>query len=116
MKKFILSLLVILVLTSIFSISFAKTFSDVKGTKYEASVGVLTDLGIVSGYQDGTYKPNNTVTRAELAKLIIFSLGKEKTADALKGKTDFTDVVANSWASGYINCASSLGIIKGYPK
>lgn len=115
MKKFILSLSVILILTSVFSISFAKTFSDVKGTKYESSVGILTDLGIVNGYQDGTFKPNNTVTRAELAKLIIVSLGKEKTADALKGKTDFPDVVANSWASGYINCASSLGIIKGYP-
>ncbi len=115
MKRIFIILMVVLVIVSMFSISFAKTFADVKNTKYEKSVDLLSTLGIVDGYQDGTYKPNNTVTRAELAKLIIVTLGKEKTADALKGKTDYFDVVENSWASGYINCASDLGIIKGYP-
>ena len=115
MKKLLSCLLIILVLTLMFSFAYAKTLKDIEGTKYEASVNLLQELGIVDGYQDGTYKPNNTVTRAELAKLIIVSLGRESAADSLKGSTDYSDVVANSWASGYINCCNTLGIIKGYP-
>ena len=115
MKKLLSCLLIVLVITLMFSFAFAKTLKDVEGTKYEASVNLLQELGIVDGYQDGTYKPNNTVSRAELAKLIIVSLGRESAADSLKGSTDYSDVAANSWASGYINCCNSLGIIKGYP-
>ena len=115
MRKLFSCILVATMLVAMFSFCYAKTFSDVKNTKYDSSVTFLNTLGIVDGYQDGTFKPNNTVTRAELAKLIIVSLGKEKTADSLKGQTTYSDVASSSWASGYINCANSLAIIKGYP-
>lgn len=115
MKKLLGSILLLTLIVSMCSMAYAKTFSDVKNTKYATSVDILSTLKIVDGYQDGTFKPNNTITRAELSKLIIVSLGKEKTAESLKGSTSFNDVAANSWASGYINCASSLNIIKGYP-
>ena len=75
------------------SICFAADFSDIKSTKFEDSVNVLTRLSIVNGYEDGTYRPNNDVTRAEMAKLIIVMTGKDSVADSLKGKTQFSDVV-----------------------
>ncbi len=115
MKKLLL-ISTILIIVMMTSMSFAKTYSDVKNSKFEQAVDVLSTLEIINGYEDGTYKPGNTVTRAEMAKLIVVSLGKESTANSLKGDTTFSDVKANSWAAGYINCASSIGIIKGYPE
>ena len=109
----LLGLIAIIVITT--SICFAAEFSDIKGTKFEKSVNILVDLSIVNGYEDGTYRPNKDVTRAEMAKLIIVTLGKETSANSLKGKTQFPDVVEGGWASGFINCAVSQGIIKGYP-
>jgi hypothetical protein len=95
--------------------SFAKEFSDVKNTKFKEPVNILTTIGIIDGYSDGTYRPNNTVTRAEMAKLIIVSLGKEEASEALKNEAKFSDVKKGSWAAGYINYAANQGIIKGYP-
>ncbi len=115
MKKFVLCFMIVSIMLSIFAISFGATFNDVKNTKYQKAVEFLSEIEVVNGYQDGTFKPNNTVTRAELAKLIVVSLGKDSTAESLKGKTNYSDVPANNWASGYINCCNSLGIIKGYP-
>ena len=115
MKKFILSILVIGLLLSLASISFASGFSDVKNTKYESAVDILSTLGIINGYSDGTYKPNNTVTRAEMAKLIIVSLDKEQASEALKNDSKFSDVKKGGWSTGYINYAANQGIIKGYP-
>ena len=114
MKKLLFFILVAALAVTLSSVSLAKVYNDVKGTKYEQSVDILSTLSIISGYDDGTYKPSNTVTRAEMAKLIIVSLGKESVANTLKGDTTFSDVKANSWAAGYVGVASSLGIIKGY--
>ena len=116
MKTF-LKILSISLIISLFvmNLSFAKEFTDVKGSKFEGAVDLLSSLNIINGYEDGTYKPNNTVTRAEMAKLIIVALGKDSTAASLKGDTKFSDVKADGWAAGYVNCASSLEIIKGYP-
>ncbi len=116
MKRFIGCLLLLTLLLMTLSISLAVSFNDVKNTKYANAVDMLTSLGIVNGYADGTYKPNNTVTRAEMAKLIIVALGKEDASEALKNDAKFTDVKKGSWAAGYINYAANQGIIKGYPE
>ena len=116
MKKFLCSIAILATVLGITSTAMAATFKDVKNTKYEEAVNILTELKIVNGYEDNTYKPNNSVKRSEMAKLIIVALGKEKTADMVKGNTSFSDVSASHWASGYINLASSLGLIKGYPE
>lgn len=115
MKKILTSLAILATVFGMTSVAMAKSFTDVKNTKYEGAVNILTDLKIVNGYEDGTYKPNNSVKRSEMAKLIVVAMGKENSAKTLAGNTNFSDVPANHWASGYINLASSLGLIKGYP-
>ena len=56
---------------SSFSFAFAAPkFEDVTGD-YEEAVGVLAALGVVTGYEDGTFRPERIVTRAEMAKLIV---------------------------------------------
>jgi len=115
--KKILSSLAILatILGMTTSIAMAKTFTDVKDTKYEEAVDILSELKVISGYEDNTYKPSNSVKRSEMAKLIIVAMGKENGAKILEGDTTFSDVGATHWASGYINYATKLEIIKGYP-
>ncbi len=115
MKKFLSSIAILATVLGMTSAVMAKSFSDVKNTKYENAVEILSELKIVNGVTDKEYMPNNSVKRSEMAKLIIIAMGKEDSADILKGNTLFSDVASNHWASGYINLASSLGLIKGYP-
>lgn len=118
MKKkimFILCTITILLIGSI--VNAATTLSDIKNTKYEDSVNTLITLGVVNGYpEDNTYRPNNTVTRAEMAKLMVVCLGEEgKVANAAKSASKFKDVTSSNWEVGYVNVAADLGIINGYP-
>ena len=80
-------------------------------TPYASAITTLTALGIVSGDDQGNFNPDSTITRAEFTKIVceIQNMGGEGN----KGATAFTDVPADHWASGYINFASSMGIING---
>jgi hypothetical protein len=91
---------------------------DVVGSNCEEAINYLMDLGIVAGYPDGTYQPYRTLTRAEMAKIIVLAkLGAqgEQMAGYLKGAYSFSDVPATHWASGYVMLAKNLGIVNGYP-
>jgi hypothetical protein len=113
MKKILSLVLVIALVLGSFSFAFATvaTPSDVVDTDYETEVETLMALGVVNGYEDGTYKPAKVVTRAELAKLIIVELGYE---DLAGGTANFSDT-SGHWAEGYIALASGLGLVNGYP-
>ena len=103
-----------LVITSVSVVSFAEAYTDVtEGSAYYEAVESLSKLGIVTGYEDGTYKPEETVTRAEMAALIARIQGYEETAKA-NANTVFTDVPSTYWASGYVAQANGQGIINGY--
>ncbi|MBZ4647005.1 MAG: S-layer protein, partial [Clostridia bacterium] len=97
------------------TVAFAAVPSDVKGTSYETAVARLSALGVITGYADGTFKPDNTITRAEFAAVVVRALGYETAAKTAGGATKFSDVAAGHWASGYINLAASLGVINGMP-
>lgn len=115
LKRF-LAVVVTIAMLAMFSISaFAAVPSDVKGTEYEAAATRLIALGILTGYPDGTFGPNDTITRAQFAAVVVRALGLEDSAKAAAGQTKFADVAATYWAAGYINMASSLKIINGYP-
>lgn len=87
-------------------------YSDVKeGTYVSEAVTVLSNLDILNGYEDGTFKPEATITRAEMAKIVCEALGHYGMDN---DKTPFDDVEPKHWAAGYINTAASLGIINGY--
>ncbi len=111
-----LSLLVVFALVfTLMAPAFAAAPTDVVGTPYEESVGKLSALGVLAGYPDGTYKPDQNITRAEFAKIATYILGLQSAADLSKGQTNFKDVNASHWASGYVNMAAEKGMIKGYP-
>lgn len=115
MSKKIFSLVMTLLLVfSMIVPTIAAPLEDVKDTKYEEAVARLNALGILTGYEDGTFKADKTITRAEFAAVSMRALGLDETAKSSKGATAFKDVAATHWASGYINLATSKGVIKGY--
>lgn len=117
MKKKIIFILCTLVILCIGTIVNAANFKDVKNTKYEDSVNTLATIGLVNGYpEDNTYRPNNVVTRAEMAKLMVIALGEgERVTDAKTEPAKFKDVKKEDWEYGFVNVAAELGIINGYP-
>ncbi len=96
------------------TVSFA-SFTDVdESNAYGKAIYALSEAGILSGYGNGEFGSKDHLTRAQFAKIIVALSGYE---DAAKTKTTevFTDVPAFHWAVGYINAASGLGLITGYP-
>ena len=86
-------------------------YSDIAGEKCEGAVNVLSALGVVDGYENGTYKPEQTVTRAEMAKLVITALGMDSYATATK--SSYSDMANAQWAIPVVEYATNLGIIEG---
>ncbi len=94
--------------------AFAATPTDVAGVKEQSAIEELVALGIINGYTDGTFKPGNSITRAELAKIIVIATGSEQAATALQNvKSQFKDVKTNEWYTGYINVATGKGLLLG---
>ena len=85
-------------------------FSDVSGSAwYSTAVSTLANIGVIDGYQDGTFGPQRNITRAELATILA------RFCDAAKdtGKDHFNDI-SGSWARKYINQAAKAGLVNGY--
>ena len=89
-------------------------FTDSADIKVDTEVvDTLVALGVVNGYDDGSFKPNGTVTRAEMAKMIyVLRTGNSDASAYNDDKTSFTDI-GSHWARGYIKYCQSLGIIAG---
>ena len=96
------------------TVALGATYTDVaEDSAYSTAVESLSKLGIVTGYEDGTYGPEKTVTRAEMAALIARIQGYGETAKA-QTNTAFADVPASHWASGYVAYAANQNIVNGY--
>ena len=85
-------------------------YSDVAATSwYNTAVSTLSSMGIITGYPDGTFRPNAAITRAEFAAIAArFDSNGDKTT------AKFSDI-ANHWAKDEISIAYNNGWITGYP-
>ena len=109
----VLAMLVVFMMV-VSTVAFA-SFTDVaKDSTYNVAIKVGTDLGLFTGYEDGSFKPEGEITRAEFAAIVVRMKGQDAQAEGAKSATMFTDVPADHWAAGYINIAVRLGIINGY--
>jgi hypothetical protein len=90
------------------------TFSDVPQTNDNyVAISYLSGEGIVKGYSDGTFKPDQLVNRAEALKIILE--GTKAEIPATITETGFTDVNVADWFSEYVVAGKTLGIIGGNP-
>ena len=89
-------------------------FTDSADIKATEAVDTLSALGVIDGYTDGSFKPNGTVTRAEMAKMIfvVWNGGKSDASAYQSMNSAFADT-KNHWAAGYVNFCASNGIIAG---
>lgn len=92
----------------------AAPFTDVADdASYSEAVTLLSYLNIISGYPEGDFRPDGTITRAEAAKVIVAAMGATDAAMGSKNATKFSDVPSDHWAAPYINYAAGYGIIAG---
>ena len=80
------------------------------------AVNVLNKLGVINGYDDGSFKPDNNVTRAEFTAMLLRTRGMGAVGSTSLENPPFPDVVTSdvSWAIGNIRTARELGIVNGY--
>jgi molybdopterin-binding protein len=103
-------LTVCLMFTAFSSVSSAASVSsDVSGHWAESQISDWTARGLIKGYEDGTFKPDNTITRAEFIALInrSFEFSEEATIT-------FSDVASSNWAYTEVAKAVKAGYITGY--
>ena len=84
-----------------------------RDTKYHWArdyIAALAGLGYISGYSDGTFRPNNLITRAEMVKIVTKAGGLTLQSGSQQSFTD----ISGHWAKEYIIIASSNGIVNGY--
>ncbi|ADL70068.1 S-layer domain protein [Thermoanaerobacterium thermosaccharolyticum DSM 571] len=112
-KRFIvLFLSVLLLMTSTISTSFAATntsFKDISGHWAEKEINDWTSKGLIAGYEDSTFKPDNPITRAEFIALVNRSFNIKNTA-----QINFSDVKPSDWYYSDIQKAKAAGFISGY--
>ncbi len=84
-------------------------FNDISGHWAARYSRELSKRGIINGYADGSFRPENHITRAELAKVLTAAFGSAEGAAAA-----FSDVTADSWYYPYIANALAQGIVTGY--
>ena len=88
------------------------SYSDVKSTDwFNNAISTLSNMGIIDGYPDGTFRPNAGITRAEFAKIAV-SFFKDNVRETIGDR--FSDI-SGKWYTEYINLASELAIVNGYP-
>lgn len=92
----------------------AAALSDISEHKYRNAIEFIASRGIVQGYSDGTYKPDKTVNRSELLKIVLESNIASETLKQFDGADCFPDVSPDTWAAKYACAAKNAGIVQGY--
>ena len=93
------------------------TDSEDISPQYREAAEVLTGMGIINGYEDDSFKPQQSITRAEVAAMIYrVATGdvEDEKADINAGAKIFTDVDPDDWYAGYVNYCGDAEYIKGF--
>ena len=115
MKSIKLSAIIIVAVMVISQIALAAVpFSDHVGHKWENGIEFVYNRGIVQGYPDGTFRPDNTLNRAELLKVIVVSSYSEAAYNVYEGDACFDDVDGSEWYTKYVCFGKAQGIVEGY--
>lgn len=89
----------------------AATFPDLAGNWAEPFIRALAARNLVAGFPDGTFRPNEAVTRAQFAAMIRRAFNQP----AVRGSVNFSDVSSEYWAYTAIQMAYQMGFLSGYP-
>jgi len=112
MKKAISTALALMLLLSAGVQCFA--MSDTDNTAYETAVNALIEKGYISGYKDGTFRPEKTLSRAEACSIIVSFTGADAADMKAAKPAGFSDMGGARWAEPAVNYAVANGILSGY--
>lgn len=88
-------------------------FSDVSSNnEYHEAILFLAEEGIIQGYEDGTFRPDELVNRVEALKFILESIQAELLP---VGTAPFNDILHNAWYAKYLYTGYGMGIVDGHP-
>lgn len=116
MKNLKKVLALVLAFACAFTMFAGAAFKDQADIKTTEAVDTLVALGVIKGYDDGSFRPDATVTRAEMAKMIyVLRTGKDDASAYASAATKFDDLngASTAWAAGYVKYCEALGIIAG---
>ena len=86
-------------------------YTDVSSADwFNNAVSTLSRMGILGGYEDGSFRPSATITRAEFAKIAVSFFEYED----IEAENIFTDVAEGSWYENFVAVAAEIGLIEGY--
>jgi hypothetical protein len=108
-KKVFVWIMALCMIFSTVGLASAASVTDIKGHWAERQIGVWVDKGLIIGYEDGSFNPNNSITRAEFIALINRSFGFSEEA-----AISFSDVASSNWAYSEVAKAVKAGYITGY--
>ena len=116
MKKFLSLVLALAMAMSLVVVNTsAKEFTDDADLNYDEAVAVISEIGVVDGYADGSFNPQGGLTRGAAAKIICnLILGPTTAAELHADTAPFSDVSINNEFAGYIAYCAKEGIISGY--
>ncbi|MBR3850129.1 MAG: S-layer homology domain-containing protein, partial [Oscillospiraceae bacterium] len=114
MKKLLALLLALVTLLSALPLAGA-AFKDEGfiAEEYQKAVAAVSEMGIINGFEDGSFGPKKTLTRAQAAKILCVMLEGEKESALTKTETGFSDVPATHWAAKYVAYCVDKGIVAG---
>jgi len=110
MKKTLTILILILIMTT-GTLAYAGDFNDINNTKYQEAVEFLSAFEVVDGFGDGTFRPEESVTRGQMAKMLTVVLGYKDFSQNLH--SSFADTQGH-WADPYVEIVNSFDIVVGY--
>ena len=93
------------------------TDSEDISPQYREAAEVLTGMGIINGYEDDSFKPQQSIKRSEVATMIYRAATGDVTNSEVGMYVDydkFTDVESDDWFAGYVNFCGNAELIKGY--
>jgi len=111
LKRKALAILVIIMMTVTMlpAMAFAASPSDISNHWAKMQIGDWVDKGLVNGYSDGTFRPDNNITRAEFMVLVNGAFGYSDMVSI-----DYKDVTASDWYADTVAKAKAAGYIAGY--
>ena len=83
-------------------------FSDISSSAFQREIRTLATYGLLGGFEDGTFRPQSTVTRAQFCAMVATAL------DLPAGQRTFSDVAGDAWYAGAVSAMADMGFLSGY--
>ena len=113
LKKILALVLALVMSMSLVTIANASDFTDADDITYEEAADVMSTIGVIEGFEDGSFDPDGTLTREQAAKLVTYMLLGDNANRLGIERSTFNDVAMTRWSAPAIEYCVSLGIIDG---